>query len=248
MIFRCADCDAKLELPDGSEGRKARCPHCDEVIVVPSVKRSGAAMPLQVDEEEPPRRNRERSRDPDRRENDGGDADLEAKAKSEAGTAARWMRFAFLSLLLNVIIGCALAATVYTSRLPGQRHDDADVGFLIAVLGCSALLLSAMLLSLFLAARSLGSLSSKALIVLGIIVGFVVVLLCLVGVFGEAMTLLQRGDLVHFTSYFALVRLILNLLTVVTCLPAAILAISALNKPDVSDYFFEKAERSRNRR
>ncbi len=160
------------------------------------------------------------------------------------------MRFAFLALLLNVVIGCALAATAYTSGPPGRQHDDADAsaGFLIAVLGCSALLLAAMLLALLLAARSLGSLSSKALIVVGIVVGFVSALLCLVAMLGEATTLMQRGDIIHFTSYFAFVRLILNFLTVATCLPAAIFAISALNKPDVSDYFFAKANESHDRR
>ncbi len=87
MIFRCPECDAKLELPDGSEGRKARCPHCEEVIVVAAGKPSETSALLRGDEEDSPRPKREgrSSRD----EVEIGDGDLEAKAKTAAGGAAR---------------------------------------------------------------------------------------------------------------------------------------------------------------
>ena len=41
--FNCEQCDNELEVPSGSEGRKAKCPACSHVLQVPTAETSGPA-------------------------------------------------------------------------------------------------------------------------------------------------------------------------------------------------------------
>ncbi len=238
MIFACPQCRAELELPDGTQGRKAGCPSCGEVIVV-----AGAC---QQPDAAPPNSEEPTSGEGGERIGDGETNPLETSAKTAASRAGQWMQYAFLAFLINVVasylVMCLSFFFVQLTGAPVNRPDSATINFVVFIHLLTFGVLVLALMAVRAAGNHLQSLEARAPIIFGIIACFLLAMACIFSAGFNATQLVHRGAFVNDLNVVPMIEMILSLVTLATCLPAAILAIAALNHKDVSDHFMAQSK------
>jgi hypothetical protein len=252
MIFACPHCRAELELPDGSQGRKARCPACSEVFVVegdaPAPDSNQGVEPTSQElhgngtadaiDQSGAGRGRKiqlgKSSDPQVARSRGA-------AQAIARDAAWWMRGAFFAVLADLLLFFLL---VIAGLLIGDRSGlsrsgpDMMQSLGAMVIGIVVLIVFLVLLTLLSgASNNMSTLESDQHTSAAPVVCFILAVFGLLE-FALALTTIDPQRLSFgFSSILTMFKLLLNLGVMLICLRAGFASTTAMADPAVQDYF-----------
>ncbi len=267
MIIACPHCQAKLNLPGNVEGQEVRCPNCRQVFradkeVLQESVQAGMPEPAPAptavtrkprdNQEERPRPKRpsrygDYDDDRDYRQDDdycddhfdGREVkkDVEAiveNAKAIARPAGWVMLAAFAFTGINIVTDSVLAIVVQNAlgAMPGEV-----LAFQVV---CSVTFYSIPLIFMMLAGRGLLTLGSRGMIVTAIVMNFI-----LFFIFGGGAALqfavLVMGE-VPVAPGLILPIIVMDSISSVLNLTAAVMAIRVLRDPDVSEAYAVRVE------
>ena len=265
MIVPCPHCQARLNLPQEVEGREVRCPNCRQVFradgeaLAESVQARPQPLPSPRDDHVQPRtQSPARYRDDDdetdirRRRHEFDDhfdrpeveRDVEnivenAKAQTRSAGFAMLAAFAFtsFSILGETILNAVMQMEV--GAVPGAMP-------VVLIAGCGIAFYAVPLVFIGLASRDLFTLGSRGIIITAIVMNFFVAFL-LGGSAAINALLLGVGEL-PFPFGQILMSLVMNAISAVLNVAAAVMAIRALRLPDVTEAYAMCAEQTWRRR
>jgi hypothetical protein len=267
MVIACPHCHAKLNLPETVEGKEVRCPNCrrvfraDKEVLQESVQAGmpePAPAPTAVtpkprdNQEERPRPKRptryaDYDDDRDYRRDDVYDDDhfdrrevkkdveeIVENAKAIARPAGYVMLGAFVFTAINIVSDTVLG-------IVAQNALGAVPGEILAVgVVCSVGFYSIPLIFMMLAGRSLLTLGSRGMIVTAIVMNFILFL-----IFGGGaavqLAVLVMGE-VPVAPGLLLPIIVMDSISSVLNLAAAVTAIRVLRDPDVSEAYAVRVE------
>jgi hypothetical protein len=263
MIVPCPHCESKLNLPENVEGKQVRCPSCKEVFradkeVLEESVQAGPPEPAPTsvkpkppdDEAERPRR-RSRSRYADYEDDDddfeppeiGHDIDeMIANAKPQMRPAGYVMLAAFVFTALNIAGNLTLNVLAHQELGAGPGGDVAVVAETIS----GITIYSIPLIVMMLAGRALLTLGSRGLIIAAIVMNFI--LLFILGAFAAVNAVILASGQAPIPVYLILPTVMMNSISCVLNLGAAVMAIRVLMLADVKEaYIVQRADLSRRR-
>lgn len=267
MIVPCPHCQTRLNLPENAGGKQVRCPSCREVFradkgALAQAVQAEPPPPLPADdaiEERSPRSRPPRYEgygedeegDEPRRDDDEFDRrDVERdaenvidNAKAQTRLAAYMMLAAFAFTTLNILGNSVV--NVLTQMEMGNMQGDMAPFMAIGVV-CGVLFYAVPLGFMMFAGRGLLILGSRGIIITAIVMNFLMMLLLGGG------ALLNVGVMVVMELPVPLGLtvpvIVMNSISSVLNLTAAVMAIRALRLPDVVEAYALRAEQAMRRR
>lgn len=265
MIIPCPHCQVSLNLPENVEGKQVRCPSCREVFradkevlqesVQPGMPEPAptSVKPKPRDEEEERPRSKRPSRyqdyedDPDdRRDNDYDRDDFDGRevkkdvevivenAKAQARPAVYIMLGAFVFTSINILGNAAL--TVMTQEeIGGLPAGGLLIGFI-----CGVGLYLIPLMFMLAAAYALWTLGSRGIIITAIVMNFI--LFFLLGGGAALNVVVLAVGMVPLPLGVVLPTIVMNSISTVLNLAAAVMAIRVLKDADVTEAYAVRIE------
>ncbi len=269
MNTTCPQCQAELELPSDSHGKKARCPSCSHVFVVggdEAAKQVQPGLPAAPTAPGAGPESKPRARRYD--EDDDLDTDIgslgrdsesvAAQAKAATRSAGNLMLVAAAMVMLNFVVGIVMFfLTIDRPEIQAHLQEIGKVApgleraFPVLVPACVCVFYAPFLLFMLLGARSLLALKSRGVIITGVVFSFIMVFLEAIGLIGAMSSLAGQNGMPNQPVSTTIINLSMTLLCFAATLAAAIMSIRALSHPDVVEYyrcqFEEELDRRRRR-
>lgn len=250
MLIQCPKCQAKLELPADVEGKKVRCPACQEIFhatseIVTNAIQAGEPEnkpPSNVGNAAQNRKGFDDDDDLDRRlDSMREDAkDVEAEAKS-CTRVAGWVNIgAAVFFAFDILVTLVLLQLTGPDQVGQLRGREAELAATIQAFMpvCIVLLYAPMIIFVLLGGRALLSLGSRGLIITGIVFNGIIVLLLGCGTLFSVFTSMTPDGRANMPPGWVYgTTLGLGVISGILNLVAFILAIKALTRDPVAQYF-----------
>ncbi len=252
MLIHCPKCQSTLDLPDDVEGKKVRCPACQEIFratkeIVTNAIQAGEPATRKDESGASGNTPKNRYETDDDDDLDRRLGELREDPKNVEGEAKQYTRLAGLVTIAAVIFfsfDILVSLLIFQFNAPNQagkfQGPDAEIVAMTQAFTpvCVVLMYAPMIVFVLLGGRALLSLGSRGLIITGIVFNGIIVLVLGCGTVVSIFSMMTPQGQANLPPLWATVtQLSLGVMSGVLNLFAFILSIYALGREPVARYY-----------